>query len=136
MSESSDELDQLDIKIGQLKNEYEQYFLGTRPREPLQSRAAVDKIIARRMSSPSQNTAERFKFSSLCQRLQVHKRQWTETLRKIEAGTYTRHRFKANLHEQERGRGPSSPKPGAPTQNAPDLFAAYIEAAKSCGSSS
>ena len=133
MSETSDELVQLDIKIGQLKNDYEQYFLGTRPREPLQARAAVDKIVARRMSAPSQNTAERFKFSSLCQRLQAHKRQWSEILRKMEAGTYQRHKFKARLHEQAREEKPARAQPGSPAQDAPDLFASYIDAARSCG---
>jgi hypothetical protein len=129
----TDELVQLDVKIGQLKQEYEQYFLGTRPREPLQARAAVDKIIARRMSMPSQNTAERFKFSSLCQRLQVHKRQWTETLRKMEAGTYQRHRFKAQLHEEERAGRPASAARDNQAADAPDLFNLYVEAARSCG---
>ena len=135
MGDREDELVVLDIKITQLKNDYEQYFLGTRPREPLQARAAVDKIIARRMSAPSQNTAERFKFGSLCQRLQVHKRQWSETLRKMEAGTYQRHQFKARLHEQGRssrdaaGAGNSA----TPAEDAPDLFASYLEAAQSCG---
>jgi hypothetical protein len=129
----TDELVQLEIKIGQLKQEYEQYFLGTRPREPLQARAAVDKIIARRMSLPSQNTAERFKFSSLCQRLQTHKRQWSETLRKMEAGTYQRHRFKAHLHEKERPSAPASPVRNDQAADAPDLFNVYVEAARSCG---
>lgn len=127
--DQTDELTMLDIKIKQLKQEYEQYFLGTRPREPLQARAAVDKIVAKRMSSPSQNTAARFKFSSLCQQLQTHKRQWCEILRKMEAGTYKRHVFKARIHEEARG---TSVRPIA-SQDTPDLFNAYIEAAQRCG---
>ena len=127
-----DELDKLDLKINQLKQDYERYFLGTRPREPLQARAAVDKIIAMRMSAPSQNTAARFRFGSLCQRLQTHKRQWSETLRKMEAGTYTRHVFKARLHEEARDNSSPTQKQ-AQKQDAPDLFAAYIAAARGCG---
>ena len=130
MSET-DELVVLEIKINQLKAEYEQYFLGSRPREPHQLRAAVDKIVARRLSAPSQNTAERFKFASLCQRLQAFKRQWSETLRKMEAGTYKRHVFKARIHEQHRAA--PAPPDGTPTKDAPDLFASYVEAARSCG---
>ncbi len=129
----TDELDKLDLKINLLKQDYERYFLGTRPREPLQARAAVDKTIAMRLSSPSQNTAARFRFGSLCQRLQTYKRQWSEILRKMEAGTYTRHVFKARLHEQDRSEALSTPERRAPTANAPDLFSAYTEAARGCG---
>ena len=32
----------------------------------------------------------------------TYKRTWDDTLRKIDNGTYTRHIFKANLHERER----------------------------------
>ena len=129
----TDELVGLENKINQLKNEYEQYFLGSRPREPLQLRAAVDKMIAQRLSSPSQNTAERFKFSSLCQRVQTFKRQWAEILRKIEAGTYTRHVFKAKLHSTgDAGSGRGAARDTGADQ-ASDLFACYVEAARSCG---
>lgn len=128
-----DELDKLELKIKLLKQDYERYFLGTRPREPFQARAAVDKMIAMRLSTPSQNTAARFRFGSLCQRLQTHKQQWAEILRKMEAGTYTRHVFKARLHEQDRSEALSTPERRAPTANAPDLFSAYTEAARGCG---
>ena len=35
----------LDVKIKQLKLDYEKYFLGNRPREPLQLRHEVDKQV-------------------------------------------------------------------------------------------
>ena len=89
----------------------------------------MDKIVARRLSSPSQNTAERFKFSSLCSRYQSLKRRWDETLRQIEDGTYTRHRFKAALHEREHQESQKS----ADGPAGGDLFASYLEARKSCG---
>jgi hypothetical protein len=129
----TDELVALENKINQLKNEYEQYFLGTRPREPLQLRAAVDKIVARRMSLPSQNTAERFKFSSLGQRLQTFKRQWGEIMRQMEAGTYTRHVFKARLHERPSSGPVREASADSRDATSPDLFSSYVEAARSCG---
>lgn len=128
-----DELTGLEHKINQLKTDYEQYFLGSRPREPLQLRAAVDKIVAQRMSTPSQNTAERFRFSSLCQRLQTFKRQWGEILRKMEAGTYTRHVFKAQLHSQGGGEAEANARRDSESAETPDLFSSYVEAARSCG---
>ena len=87
-------------KLGMLRRDYEYYFLGTRPREPVVLRSEVFKLVAYLSNTPIPNTALRFKFSSLCSRYQAFKRQWDEILRKIEAGTYERHRFKARLHAQ------------------------------------
>ena len=99
---SDEDLRELDRKVKQLKLDYERYFLGTRPREPVLQRSEVDKLIVIYSNTPIQNTALRFKFNSICSRYQALKRQWTETLRKIEQGTYERHRFKADLHERAR----------------------------------
>jgi hypothetical protein len=132
----------LDIKLGQLKREYDQYFLGTRPREPLMLAGDVRKLIARISNEAIRNTALKFKFSSLCSRYQAFNRQWQDTLRKMEAGTYTRHRFRANLHEREREN--PAPDPGAGGAGAearaggraaddPALYAAYLKARGECG---
>ena len=87
-----------------------------------------------------QNTALRFRFGTICSRYQSMRRQWEETLRKIEAGTYERHRFKADLHERVRdededpARGP--PAAGAAGSAAgDDLYDAYVEARRACGQS-
>ena len=110
------------------------YFLGTRPREPILQRSEVDKLIVVFANTPIQNTALRFKFNSICSRYQALKRQWMDILRKIEQGTYERHRFKADLHErvrsapaQEAGAG------GAPGPAEPDLFSEYRDARLACG---
>ena len=92
----------LENKLLQLKVDYDQYFLGSRPREPVMLRGEVQKLIAMYSNQAIQNTALRFKFGSICSRYQAFKRQWNEVLRQIEAGTYSRHRFKAELHERER----------------------------------
>ena len=99
MSESLEEdILTLDHKVSQLKREYEQYFLGTRPREPVLLRGEAQKLMVMLSNQAIQNTALRFKFASVCSRYQAYKRQWEEVLRKIEAGTYERHQFKAHLH--------------------------------------
>jgi len=110
-----EEIETLDRKLGQLKREFEQYFLGSRPREPVLLKAEVYKKVAFLSQQPIQNTALRFRFSSLCSRYQSMRRQWEEILRKIEAGTYERHQFKAQLHEKQRGVKPASPAAGART---------------------
>ena len=136
----------LENKLLQLKLDYDQYFLGSRPREPVLLRGEVQKLIAMYSNTAIQNTAMRFKFGSICSRYQAFKRQWTEILRQIEQGTYSRHRFKADLHERERksehgdeaapaqakarGKGKAGAAAGAPDAA---LFKAYVDACKSCG---
>jgi hypothetical protein len=126
----------LDFKLNQLKREYEQYFLGTRPREPVQVAGEVRKIIARLSNNAIQNTGLKFKFSSICSRYQAFNRQWQDTLRKIDQGTYERHRFKAKLHGQgavalDAGDAPAESK-GAKLDD-PSIYNAYIEARQACG---
>jgi hypothetical protein len=130
-----DQIQTLSTKISQLKREFDQYFLGTRPREPVLVRGEVQKLMAQLSSLPIQNTALRFKFSSLCSRYQAMKRQWDETLRKIEAGTYERHRFKADLHQRQRAASSAAPTPRRESTPPDDLFAAYRDARLACGQS-
>jgi hypothetical protein len=133
-----EEIETLDRKIGQLKREYDQYFLGTRPREPVLLKGEVYKKVAFLSQQPIQNTALRFRFGTICSRYQSMRRQWEEILRKIEAGTYERHRFKADLHDREREEEDEShaqPAAHAKAQPADDLFDAYVEARRACGQS-
>lgn len=124
----------LENKLLQLKVDYDQYFLGSRPREPVMLRGDVQKLIAMYSNQAIQNTALRFKFGSICSRYQAYKRQWNEILRQIEAGTYSRHRFKAELHERAR-RTDGKPAEVAPQagKSGDALFQAYVEACRSCG---
>ena len=132
----AEELVVLDNKLKQLKFEYEQYFMGSRPREPVLLRGDVQKIVAKYSNVGIQNTALRFKFNNICSRLFTMRRQWDEIVRKIEAGTYSRHVFKARLHEREET---AAPQPSAPparnetTEGGSDLFEAYRKAKGSCG---
>ncbi len=127
---TEEDLRVLDIKIKQLKLDYERYFLGTRPREPVMARSEVEKSIIVYSNQAIQNTALRFKFSSINSRYQAFKRQWSDILRKIEQGTYTRHRFKADLHESERDVVDAA----APRASADDsLFAEFRDARLACG---
>lgn len=119
-----EELKLLEIKLNQLKLDYEKYFLGTRPTEPAQLRSEVQKTVIKMSNTRITNSAIRFKFNSLNGRYQAFKRQWDTVLRQIEAGTYKRHVFKANLHDRERGHAPDANGKGAlggaPTPTAVD----------------
>jgi hypothetical protein len=137
---TDDELQELDRKLKQLRLDYDRYFLGNRPREPMLLRGEVDKRVVILANGAIQNTALRFKFNSICSRYQALKRQWNETLRKMENGTYARHRFKADLHERERleaaqkeldAETGAADRAGA--KGGADLFAQYREARLACG---
>ncbi len=127
-----EDLQQLEIKLGVLRREYDQYFLGTRPREPVMLRAEVQKLVVILTNQPIQNTAMRFRFGSLCSRFQAYRRQWDDILRKIEAGTYSRHRFKASIHGSEApraDRATSGPQGAAER----DLYQELRDARLACG---
>lgn len=140
---SSDTLDEdlriLDKKLQQLKLDYDQYFLGSRPREPVMARQEIQKQVNVLQQTPMQNTALRFRFNSICSRFMSYKRQWEQVLRQIEAGTYQRHVFKANL--RDRSRAGAAERRQEAARNAASgggsagerLYAAYVEAARSCG---
>ena len=131
-----EEIKVLEIKIHQLKLDYEKYFLGTRPTEPAMTRAEVQKTVIRFSNTRITNTALRFKFNSLNGRYQAFKRRWDLTLRQIEAGSYKRHVFKADLRDRERESaaeiktsraGAASSDPGV------DIFETYRDAILATG---
>jgi hypothetical protein len=143
-TEITEELRMLDVKLKALKRDYEQYFLGSRPREPASTRAEMQKAMIRLSSGLIKNTGERFKFNTLNSQFLTYKRHWDDVLRKMENGTYKRHIFKANLHERERGISEAPPPAANDTAKAKhagkggsdgDIFNSYVEAAKSCGQS-
>lgn len=136
MATIEEDLQILDVKLKQLRLDYEQYFLGARPREPGMLRSEVQKLVIFYSNTAIQNTAQRFKFQSLCSRFLTQRRQWDLTLRKIEEGTYERHIFKANLHARssERTTARGLPAPALNTGPAnPDLFDSYLDACRSVG---
>jgi hypothetical protein len=130
-----EELKILETKLIQLRLDYEQYFLGSRPREPLMARREVNNQILYYANNPIQNTAARFRFNSINARFQAYKRHWISVLRQMEGGTYKRDVFKANLREKQRSEDTtkgSGSEAGRP-QESGDLFESYVGAAQACG---
>ena len=125
----------LDARMKMLRNEYEQYFLGSRKREPQLLRGEVQKIINYYANVPIRNTGHRFKFNNLRARYFAFRRHWDDTQRKIEDGRYERHRFQADLHERERGVTSEPASPGTkPARGELDrLFEAWVEARAATG---
>lgn len=126
----AEDLQVLEIKLKQAKLEYEQYFLGSRPREPVLLRGEVQKLIVRYSNQPIQNTKLRFKFNSLCARFFAFRRHWDSVLRQMEEGTYQRQVFRAGLRE----RPALEERPRSKRADArDDLFEEYLSARRSCG---
>jgi len=136
---TDEELKILEVRLTQLKLEYEKYFLGSRPTEPAQARSEVQKTVIRYSNMRITNTAQRFKFNSLNGRFQAFKRQWDNILRQIEAGTYKLHVFKADLRDRERGLdgpGPGGARGAAGAASGDgrgDLFETYRDAMMATG---
>ncbi len=134
----------LEHKLNALKLDYERYFLGTRPREPIMARGEVQKIIIFYSNQAIPNTAQRFKFNSVNSRYQAYKRQWDNILRQMEAGTYKRDVFRANIRDKQRA-ADSAEKPAAAAKGTTgasgarsksagsELFDSYVNAAQACG---
>jgi len=124
------ELEILSRKLMSLKLAYDQYFLGSRPREPVMLSGEVRKLVVVYSNQAIKNTAMRFKFNSIVSRYQAFKRQWTDTLRKIESGTSARHQFQAHL--PQRPAAPPDPVARTP-QDRRDVYEAFVEARQACG---
>jgi len=123
----------LEAKLKVLKMQYEQYFLGNRPREPQVERGEVQRIVAYWSNMAIRNTAARFQFNTLCQRFFTFRRQWDETCRKIDSGTYAPHQFKAKLRDGQQRDGAAAAEARAAEGQGDDLFEAYVEARRACG---
>lgn len=130
----AEDLQQLDIKLKQLAFQYEQYFLGSRPREPVLLRGDVQKVVTRYSNTGIQNTALRFRFNNLCAKYFALRRRWDQIVREMEDGTYQRHVFKANLREREQAEvGDEVPQRSRASKPKSDLFEDYVRARESCG---
>ena len=135
MAAADDELRALESKLNALKLDYERYFLGTRPREPVMLRQEIQKTVTIWANQAIQNTALRFKFNAINSRYQALKRQWDGILRQMEAGTYKRDVFRAKI--RDKGPGPARERAAdSGSANAGEaLFESYREAAQACGQS-
>jgi hypothetical protein len=125
--EIEEELEDLDHKLTRLKIEYDLYFSGNGKREPSQLRAEIQRAVTKYTSEPPRNAGLKFKFNSICARFQAYRAMWGRTVREIEAGTYRGHRFRADLHDRERGRPVSDAVKSAPKAEKPRGADAQID---------
>ena len=127
----------LETGVNRLRIEYDQYFLGNSRREPRTLRSQIERIVSELMNEPPRNAAQKFRLHSLVARFNSLRTLWGRTLREIEAGTYKRHRFKAQLHQQAPPptAAPTPTLAGGPSRasTTDQLFEAYCRARAKTG---
>jgi len=131
-----DDLQKVEVKLSQLKRDYEQYFLGIRKREPINLRREVEKILRYWGNMHIPKAAARFRFNNLNSRFFSYRQMWERVVREIENGTYKRDVFKAKLHERERGIGEKPAKRSEASESVDrerETIAAYLDARLACG---
>jgi len=123
-----DDIEQFEKSLKELTIKYEQYFLGLEKREPTRLREEVERLARKHTTASISNTMLQFRYNSLKSRLSSYRQYWNRTNRLIEEGTYSRDRFKMEIH----GRKPSpvADAPAAPPED--DIFRQYLEACKTC----
>ena len=72
---------QLEGELRKLEGEYSLFFAGRLPRPPWESRTRVDGLVKRLDRTHMQNTAERFRFSTLQARYASFCELWERALR-------------------------------------------------------
>jgi hypothetical protein len=94
----NDTLDTLERRLEELRNQYEQFFLGSKRTPPEQQRTSVQYLIRRLANQQNPNYQIRFRFQQLVAKFNSYNQYWERIMHQIETGTYKRDVFKAALH--------------------------------------
>jgi hypothetical protein len=81
-----EELDQLEVLIRQLKQQYDIFFAGAAPRQPFETRKEVDRIVSRLGGQRMQRFSDRYRYNALASRFQTYCELWAKNLRMMEEG--------------------------------------------------
>jgi hypothetical protein len=76
----------LETGIRQLKIQYDMFFAGSIPKQPLELRGELERIIKRNSVTPIRKYAARFHFNALVSRFNTLSELWAKTLRALEEG--------------------------------------------------
>ena len=81
-----EELNQLEVLIRQLKQQYDIFFAGAAPRQPFETRKGVEEIVERLGRTRMQRFSDRYRFNTLAGRYQTYRELWMKLLRMREEG--------------------------------------------------
>jgi hypothetical protein len=153
--ELADRATQLEAKMIQLKNRYEQYFLGIERKPPSNDRNALHKELDLLRQMLIKNTALKFKLNSMFSRFLSYERLWMKTETDIEEGRYKRDINRARRHRgvgqpsaedvdmrdfdsegghaaQPAGQAPPVAAPGLSDDRLQQIYQSYLVAKKEC----
>jgi len=72
--------------IRQLKTQYDMFFAGSIPKQPIELRGEIEKLIRRHTTTPIRKYAPRFHFNALVSRFNSLSELWAKMLRALEEG--------------------------------------------------
>jgi hypothetical protein len=113
----TEEVQQLEAKLNELRVAFEKYFAGVEKIEPARLRDELQKMVRRAGTLYISNTGLKFKRDSLIAQFNTLTQHWNRVLKQIEDGTYQRDIFKMRLKDKERGIT-APPTPGPHTTSA------------------
>ena len=85
-SEIEADLQRLEIGLRQLKIQYDMFFAGSIPRQPLELRSEIESLIRRNSQASIRKYAARFHLNALVSRYNIMSELWAKTLRQLEEG--------------------------------------------------
>ncbi len=140
-------LDSVEKRLEDLRNQFEQHFMGNRKVAPIQERTSVQYLIRRLSNYSSSNTRLRFRFQQIVSKFNSYNQYWNRTLQQIEAGTYFRSRFKAKLkagafddpdsvHAQKKAAAPKKKAGGGIEDHIDQVHQEFVSAKKSLNQAS
>jgi hypothetical protein len=153
--EIGQKMDRLEIRMAQLRNRYEQFFIGLERKPPHPEREAIRKELEQFKNVNIANTSVRFRYNSVWNRFLAYERMWLRTIRDIEEGRYSKDLFKLRLHrrggrdaaedidtssfdDEAQETGSTAPAATRPEGRGPSderlraLYAAYLAAKQEC----
>lgn len=80
------DITRLETGIRQLKIQYDMFFAGSIPLQPIELRGEIERLIRRNSTEPIQRYAHRFHFNSLVSRFNCLSELWGKTIRSREEG--------------------------------------------------
>jgi len=140
-------LDEFEKRMFILKIEYEKYFSGLEPIEPLKDRDSLRRLLREMTRETVTNTRQKHRLRSLRARWGSMEYYWQRNMYMIERGTHPKLKFRANMRDRNRReaalRAEERRAKARPSRSAADreeaayqkVFDSYIEARGRCGQS-
>jgi len=98
-----EQLKKIDLEIRKLKIAYDLYFIGSRPRPPVDQRDAIDKMLKQYQNTPMKNVADRFLYNAIVNRFNAFQELWNKGTKTKEEGVRV-HPLAARAAHQAAGR--------------------------------